>query len=143
MLLAQMEHFFFWIIPLTSVSCFPSTYLERPAIEVRVIDSQSSQMIEGANVTYRGLRPWADSEGHQSEPSGSVYPADKGVAIIPKQTSFGVFWPMQQPIPLVYSLTAEAPGYHASTIKQKQFTHGPFRPNQGLQCVETIKLNRR
>jgi hypothetical protein len=131
------------IASISCVSCFPSSYLERPEVNVKVIDSKSLQKITGGRVTYKEINPWANSPSGLSGSGGSVFPANEGVAMIPEKTSFGMFWLMQQPVLLNYSLTAEAPGYRSSTIKRKLITHGPFRPNQESYSAETIKLLRR
>lgn len=124
-------------------SCFPSTYLERPEIEVRVVDSKSSKRIEDARVTYRNLDSRLGENEQDQSPKFETYTAKQGEVTIQERTSFGIFWLMQQPIPLAYSLTAEAPGYLPSSIQRKQFTHGPFRSDQEVYGYETIRLNRR
>ena len=139
----KMKHLLLLLASIAIASCFPTTYTERPAIEVRVIDSHSSKKIESARVIYRELNPFPDACEHTTNRDPEIYPVTKGTVRIPKKTSLGAFWLMQQPLPLFYSLTAEAPGYVSSMIKRKLFTHGPFSSDQDTHSIEAIRLNPR
>lgn len=127
-------------------SCCPCLFLERPSINVQVLDSQSKEPVSNSLITYEPL-PVNDEFKTSSAllTPIEVYSAPRGRTQISghRNLSLCLFMESYKLRLIHYRLSASAAGYETTTVERRFSRNGPYINANFDYKNEVIEIRRR